>query len=124
MALALGITEWKHNATLRTYARELIQQMQITNRLAAENIKERHEKDAVAHAEKYHNIVYNVRQKVWLYWPPQVKPGQLKKLCNRWHNPYEITRVIGDVNYEIRDLTGTRCKIVQIMHMALLYGLP
>jgi hypothetical protein len=67
--------------------------------------------------KKYHNIVYNVGQKVWLYWPPQVKPGQLKKFCNWWHGPYEITCVIGDVNYEIRDLTGTRRKIMQIMQI-------
>jgi hypothetical protein len=67
MALALGITEWEPDTTPTTYARELIQQMQITNRLVAENIKERHEKEAVTHAEKYHNIVCNVGQKVWLY---------------------------------------------------------
>jgi len=61
-----------------------------------------------------------VGQKVWLYWPPQLKPSQVKKSGNRWHSLYEILRKLGDVNYEIKDLTGLRCKILQVVHAAQL----
>ena len=92
--------------------------MKISHKLAAQNIKHHHEKDAAQRADKYANISFNVGQKVWLYWPPQLKPGQVKKFGNRWHGPYEILRRLGDVNYEIKNLTGLRCKILQVVHAA------
>ena len=108
MALALGTIEWNNNTQPALYAWTLLEQMKICHELAAQNIERRHEKDAAQRADKYTNISFDVGQKVWLYWPPQLKPGQVKKFGNRWHGPYEILRRLGDVNYEIKDLTSLR----------------
>ena len=116
MALALGTIEWNNNTEPASYAQTLLEQMKICHELAAQNIKRHHEKDAAQRADNYANISFDVGQKVWLYWPPQLKPGQVKKFGNRWHSPYEILRKL--VNYKIKDLTGLRCKILQVVHAA------
>ena len=65
-----------------SYAQTLLEQMKICHKLAAQNIEHRHEKDAAQRADKYANISFDVGQKVWLYWPPQLKPSQVKKFSN------------------------------------------
>ena len=120
MALALSTTEWNNNTEPASYTRTLLEQMKISHELAAQNIKRRHEKNAAQQADKYANISFDVGQKVWLYWPLQLKPSQVKKFGNRWHGLYEILRKLGDVNYKIKDLTGLRCEIIQVVHVAWL----
>jgi len=120
VALALGTIEWNNNTKPASYARTLLEQMKICHKLAAQNIKRCHEKDAAQRADKYANIFFDVGQKVLLYWPPQLKPGQVKKFSNRWHGPYEILQRLGNINYEIKDLTGLRHKILQVVHVARL----
>jgi len=68
----------------------LLEQMKISHKLATQNIERCHEKDTAQQADKYANISFDVDQKVWLYWPPQLKPGQVKKFSNQWHSLYEI----------------------------------
>ena len=120
MALALGTTKWNNNTEPALYTRTLLEQMKISHKLATQNIKRCHEKDAAQRANKYANISFDVGQKVWLYWPPQLKPGQVKKFGNRWHGPYEILQRLSNINYKIKDLTGLRCKILQVVHAARL----
>ena len=75
MALALGTTEWNNNTKPTSYAQTLLEQMKISHELAAQNIERRHEKNTAQRANKYANISFDVGQKVWLYWPPQLKPS-------------------------------------------------
>ena len=46
VALALGTTEWNNNTEPASYARTLLEQIKISHKLATQNIKHCHEKDA------------------------------------------------------------------------------
>ena len=87
MTLVLSTIKWINNTEPASYALMLLEQMKICYKLAAQNIKCHHEKDAAQRADKYTNISFDVGQKVW---PPQLKPSQVKKFSNRWHGLYEI----------------------------------
>ena len=120
MALALSTTEWNNNTEPASYTQTLLEQMKISHELAAQNIERCHKKNAALQADKYTKISFEVGQKVWLYWPPQLKPSQVKKFSNRWHGLYEILRKLSNINYKIKDLTGLRRKILQVVHVARL----
>ena len=120
LALALGTTLWRDGVEPRGYALELVERLTTAWRLATENIKTRHEVDATRLDEQYLTQHFKKGDKVWLYWPPRTKPGQVKKFLNRWHGPYLITNKNGLVDYTIEDLTATRRKLTQVVHVGRL----
>jgi len=82
VALALGTIEWNNNTEPTSYAQMLLEQIKICYKLATQNIEHYHKKDAAQRANKYTNIFFDVGQKVWLYWSPQIKLSQVKKFGN------------------------------------------
>ena len=117
VALALGITDWDRTVEPKGYIKNLKEDLQLAHRLARENIAARHAIDAERRASKFTTMHFQLGEKVWLYWPPRIKPGQVKKFANRWHGPYEIINVNSDVDYTIKDLTGLRKKVIQVVHV-------
>ncbi|RLU25235.1 hypothetical protein DMN91_003328 [Ooceraea biroi] len=57
------------------------------------------------------DILFEPGQKVWFYNPRRIK-GRAPKLQSSWEGPYEVTKRISEVVYEIRKSARHRRKII------------
>jgi len=103
-----------------TWVRNMLDTQLAAHALARRSMARVKEKSVERYNAKHKDIEFTVEQKVWLYWPPRAKPGQSKKFLMRWVGPFTIERKGGRNNYEIRDETGERRKLVQYVHVARL----
>jgi hypothetical protein len=82
-------------------ANEIREKALAVRSLAAQNIRDRQEKDKDRYDNKHRNIEFQVGDKVKIFTPVR-KVGRSEKLLLRWFGPYYVTRKIGEVDYEIQ----------------------
>ncbi|RLU26298.1 hypothetical protein DMN91_000092 [Ooceraea biroi] len=63
------------------------------------------------------DVFFEPGQKVWFYNPRRIK-GRAPKLQTSWEGPYEVTRRISEVVYEIRKSVRHRRKIIHANRLA------
>jgi hypothetical protein len=86
--------------------------LKMAYKLAAKANEKSHQRNKRLYDRKAKLRKFQVKDLVYLY-NPAIKPGLTKKLHFPWSGPFEITRKISDLNYEIADQNGKK----QIVHV-------
>jgi hypothetical protein len=76
-------------------------------KLAAKANEKSHQRNKRLYDHKAKLRKFQVKDLVYLY-NPAIKPGLTKKLHSPWSDPFEITRNISDLNYEVADQNHKR----------------
>ncbi|KAK7907616.1 hypothetical protein WMY93_016228 [Mugilogobius chulae] len=108
---------WEHAESEKdnivAYVLKMRERLEAMASLAQENLKAAQERQKTWYDRKAKDRVFTPGQKVLL-----LLPTSENKLLAKWHGPYEITRQLGKVNYELH--MPERLKKYQVFHVNLL----
>ncbi len=97
-----------------TYARKLLERLEVCRELARENTLKAQEKYSKQHNKKASEPEFHPTNRVWLYCS-KVPTGVSKKLVCRWTGPYYITRVYDKHTFKLREC-ATNKPVKSLVH--------
>ena len=109
----------KENFTPDQRLENLKSSLRTAYSLAAKANKKSHSKNKRLYDRKAKMREFRVKDLVYLYYPAR-KPGLTKKFHLPWSGPFQITRKISDLNYEIAD-QDNKTQIVHSNRLKLCY---
>lgn len=86
----------------RIYLQELTKRLEYSRKSALDNIKEYKGKMKTRHDQSLDHKTLEVGDQVYIYYPPNTKRGQSKKLMRNWHGPYKIVDKPSDRHVLVR----------------------
>jgi hypothetical protein len=119
LEMVLDTADYGPSVNPGSYVRQLRAKLAEASAIARENIKEAQERQKKYYDAKRKEVVFQDGDKVWLYWPPRIKPGQSSKLVNTWYGPFEVMKKTSSVNYVIKDLASKK-QLEQMVHVCRL----
>ena len=87
--------------TILSYRATLVRQMQLTHRVASEQIQLSQQAMKDLYDRKSKPYPYKVGDLVWLF-TPKTQKGLSKKLLHNWHGPYRLVEQLSPVNFKLR----------------------
>lgn len=108
------------NLTQDREAEEILRRIRDCRENVKKIIKDSQEKQKGRYDKRHRHVEYSVGDRV-MVWTPTRKKGKSTKLLHRWHGPYEVTKKLSEVNYEVKIVPrGNKMAYYDTIHVARL----
>ena len=97
-----------------TYVTKARERMEAAREIIIQNMKKSQNKQKEWYDLKAHDMKLRIGDQDLVL---VLLPTSMNKLISQWHGPYEVTRVIGKVNYEIEMAEQRRKKVIFHINM-------
>ena len=95
----------KLTQSILKYRSQLVRQMELTHRVAAEQTQLSQQKMKSLYDRKANPYPYQIGDRVWIY-TPKHKTGLSKKLLHCWHGPYRLVEQLSPVTFNVRTMAN------------------